>query len=403
MIERLRPVGERTPLPALWPGRKPRGACPIQFPGWAAFELASGTAALAAAIRIAATRRRVRRPCVILPAYACPDIVSAARFARADVVLADTLRDSPWLDPVSVASHVTASTVAVVYPRFMGLAANDISLRRALSGSDVLLIEDSAHSYPQDERIQSSADFVVFSFGRGKPVPLRSGGALLRRNDGLELDVTALDKLPGTQDGVGSRLAHWLRCAAYDIGIHPGIYGLLTRFLGVRVDVVRWRELRSIGRMSEAIRELLPSAVARYRSQGYEAQRSLESLLDGRGPWIDLARSTASSCLGTGVSSVTRPSRLLRYPLLMRSEAERDRVFFELWSSGLGASRLYRSTLDRLPRVNRFVSGSPVPNATDFAKRLLTLPLHSDMRPTHFAQITDSMHRLVARAVPLAV
>ena len=245
MIARLRPVGERAPLPSLWSTREPGGPSRVRFSGWSTAELASGTAALAAAIIIATKRRGVRRPCVILPAYSCPDVVSAARFAMAEVVLADTLPDSPWLDPASVLSRVTADTVAVVYPRFMGLAANDLSLRTALAGSGVLLIEDCAHVFPLDERIESSADLLVFSFGRGKPLSLRSGGALLTRNDSFAPDSAELAAL-AVVDTVPRRLAHWLRCAAYDIGVQPGVYGVLTRFLGVRVDAIAWRELGSI-------------------------------------------------------------------------------------------------------------------------------------------------------------
>src|SRR4029453_8644601 len=106
---------------------------------------ASGTAALAAGIVAAADRRGARRPRVVLPAYSCPDVVSAAVFARAEVDLADTLPDSPWLDPACVSALITESTVAVVYPRFLGLPANDGALRSALAGSGVVLIEDSAH------------------------------------------------------------------------------------------------------------------------------------------------------------------------------------------------------------------------------------------------------------------
>lgn len=402
MIERLRPVGERAPLPALWRTGDPRAPSRIQFPGWSTLELASGTAALAAAIGIAIKRRSVRHPNVILPAYSCPDVVTATRFAKAEVFLADTLPHSSWLDPASVLSHVTANTVAVVYPRFMGLAANDLSLRRALSCSDVLLIEDSAHAYPPDGRIESSADLLVFSFGRGKPLPLRSGGALLGRTDGFARDFADFGAVP-VADTLRNRLAHWLQCAAYDIGIQPAIYGILTRFLGVRVDVVAWRELRSIERMSQAIRELLPCAIDRLRSQGLERQRLVESLLHGRGPWIDLHTAAATSCLADGVSSVTRPTKLLRYPLLLPSEADRDRLFGTLWDHGLGASRLYRTTLDRLPNVRRFVSNGPVRNASDFAKRLLTLPLHSDMSVAHFEQIANILDGLVAQSRPLAI
>jgi hypothetical protein len=170
----------------------------------------------------------------------------------------------------------------------------------------------------------------------------------------------------------------------------------------VAVDVLAWRELSTIDGMPQAVRELLPATIDRYRSEDSERQRCLESLLQRPGPWIDVARTLSTKVLRGGTSSVSSPAKLLRYPLLLPSEIDRDRVFRELWNRGLGASRLYRTTLDGLPRVDRFVTKSPAPNAADFAKRVLTLPLHSDVRLAHFEQMTDILHGLVTRTGPLA-
>ena len=91
---------------------------------------------------------------------------------------------------------------------------------------------------------------------------------------------------------------------------------------------------------------------------------------------------------------MTGPPQLSRYPLLLPSEADRDRAFRELWRQGLGASRLYRTTLDGLPGMDRVVTAGNVPNAVDFSKRLLTLPVHSDVRIEHFERMTDTLHGL---------
>ena len=67
----------------------------------------SGTAALAAAISAAKLLKNKNYPEVILPAYACPDLVSAAVFAGVKPVLVDLEAERPWLDPVSY-THLRA-------------------------------------------------------------------------------------------------------------------------------------------------------------------------------------------------------------------------------------------------------------------------------------------------------
>lgn len=398
IARRLRPVGDPAPLPYL--RAQPGPTSGLEFPGWVAAGYASGTAALAAALLTATKRRASPRPRVILPAYSCPDVVSAAVFANAEVVLADTLPDSPWLDPAAVSALLTEDTVAVVYPRFLGLAANDVALRSTLAGSDVLLIEDRAHAFPQAAQLESCADLVVFSFGRGKPLPLRSGGALLQRADSVALAAPA-GRAP---DSVLSRAKHWLRCAGYNAGIQPNVYWALTELAGLRVDAIAWRELQWIGGLAPAIGELLPAAIKRYRAQGMRQQLRLSSLLQQMsGPWLDIPRSTATLTSPQGTSSVRGPTRLSRYPLLLSSESERDRAFQALWACGLGASRLYNGTLAELPEVSRFVTPGRLPNASAFAKRFLTLPLHSDVRATDFERMAAVLSDLAAPVEGLAV
>ena len=404
MMRRLRPVGEKAPLPSLRAqpqsgtrrsAAQSRAIEGLQFPGWITLGFETGTTALAAAIKLAKRRKRTRRPRVIVSAYGCPDIVSAAVFAGAEVVLADTLPDSPWLDPAAVTALLTPDTVAVVYLRFLGLPANDLALRAALAGSDVLLIEDCAHSFPQTTQIESSADLLVLSFGRGKPIPLRSGGALLQR---IECAARAESPLvdAAASDSLLRRVAYWRRCMLYNVGIQPNVYWALTQLGRLSVDKVRWNRLRSISGLPPAVRELLPAAIDRYRMQDNAQQQLLASVLHAQpGPWMDLAKSTVALS-AADVSSVRSPSRLSRYPLLLPSEADRDSVFKELWDQGLGASRLYNGTLADLPHAFRFVKIQTTKNATDFAKRFLALPLHSDVRTADF----ELMARTLAGRAP---
>ena len=73
------------------------------------------------------------------------------------------------------------------------------------------------------------------------------------------------------------------------------------------------------------------------------------------------------------------PTRL-RLPLLARDERLCARLVDALNVRGLGASRLYGGSLEKIADVPADVARQgPFPNAAEFARRLFTLPTHSSV------------------------
>src|SRR5690606_24480957 len=111
----LRPVGQPVRL-----CKSP--APPPEFPGYTALWTASGTTALAVAVAIAVRRRTaVARPKVLLPAYGCPDLVSATLHAGATPVLVDVGSDDPGFDIDRLTSVCDADVAAIVAVDFLGI------------------------------------------------------------------------------------------------------------------------------------------------------------------------------------------------------------------------------------------------------------------------------------------
>ena len=90
----------------------------------------SGTAALAASIMAAIRRGGVTNPEVLLPAYGCPDLVSAAVHAGARPVLVDLEADRPWMDLEQVATGITQQTVAVIAAILLTVLLGTVGLSR---------------------------------------------------------------------------------------------------------------------------------------------------------------------------------------------------------------------------------------------------------------------------------
>jgi hypothetical protein len=169
-----RPVGE--PVPVF-----PRRGAPLAWPaGYDAAWFDRGTTALAIAARALVLAAGRPEPRIVLPAYTCPDVVSAVLWAGAVPVLADTLPGLPWLDEAALQQHHDASWVGVIAPHFLGLRHPLDTLQSWCRSAGVGLIEDSAQLGPRSPAFQPVADLVVLSFGRGKPIPA-GGGALLFR------------------------------------------------------------------------------------------------------------------------------------------------------------------------------------------------------------------------------
>jgi dTDP-4-amino-4,6-dideoxygalactose transaminase len=68
----------------------------------------------------------------------------------------------------------------------------------------------------------------------------------------------------------------------------------------------------------------------------------------------------------------------LRFPVLLRDAAHRDRLFRRLGQAGIRASASYPTALGSIPGIGRYLAAGqrPCPGADSVATRILTLPTH---------------------------
>lgn len=340
-----------------------RAALPL-FPGYQPIWVQRGTAALALALRLALARRpEVDRPQALVPGYGCPDLIAAARYAGVEPVLVDIGADQPGFDLQALERAWTETVVAVVAVNFLGITERLEELAACAQARNAWLIEDDAQWFPEPspDAPLLIGDAVVLSFGRGKPVSLLGGGALLVRegresNPVLEnLEVVSRERLPG------------LKIALYNRLLHPGWYGLIGRNPLLRVGETRYALLAGIHAMAEWRLELLGANIAVWLGRDRWREAAIAEVLAGcDAVMVDLPRS---------LEALAR--RLLRYPLLCRDREIRDRLLVRLADAGLGATAMYREALPWVPGVAPVLGTIPaLPGARAFAERLLTLPVH---------------------------
>lgn len=326
---------------------------------------ASGTAALAAAVAAALALRPGRNE-VVLPAYACPALISAVLYAGGRPVLADLEPNRPWMARSELATRVGAETAAVIAVNFLGIPERLAAVAACSAAAGALLIEDSAQAYPPAGLVAGRADFSVLSLGRGKPVSLLSGGVVLASDDAL---VAAL---PVPRPIEGSRWRICLKAAAYNCLRKPQLYWV-AESLPLGLGKTRYQPLRRIDALDRVRQRALGGAVRHYQSTGGSIQHALRSGLKAaaNGALLDLADVCAPE------------ARLLRYPLLAAKPELRGRLVRVLGRAGLGGSGLYGSALPAVEGIPAELRRHRLPNAADFAGRLLTLPVHEGVTSAH--------------------
>ena len=350
------------------------------FPGYLLTFYSSGTAALAAAIMAAIRAKESIEPEVILPAYACPDLISAVMYAGAKPVLVDLAERHPLIDIDQLCRKINSKTVAVIAAHFLGIPERLGLIKAVTQKHGALLIEDSAQAFPVAEVPEFwQGDLVVVSFGRGKPVSLLQGGAVLSRNMAL---TKYLPKPSSHKDRRETGIVSFTASAiAYNILTQPRIFWLPNRIPGLGLGLTRFRPLQLISSMPEVAVRFLRSNIQRYRSRQPRAQQWIKEMLQQiRQPGIfDVAQSCALS----------ERVRLLRYPILVQGRERKGRLLRKLQKAGLGASPMYPAPLPEIRGLEThiFCQKDEFPRAKSFAEELITLPTHCRVRKSDIEKI----------------
>lgn len=349
----------------------------------------SGTSALAAAICAANKRKACSKPEVILPAYACPDLVSAAVFAGVKPVLVDLEIERPWFDLLQLADAITDNTVAIVAVNLFGIAERWGQLVKLAGAHGVVLIEDSAQYFPSsDETVDWQGELVVLSFGRGKPVSLLGGGAVISNNAKLFEQLPKHEIKPA---GFTQRLLFNVKARLYNAMIEPRLYWLLQSLPFLHLGETRYHTLRDIGAMDQMRLDVLLGNISRYQDDTNASVRceNISLMLDSLASLPGKLRNLPRIC------DVKANRRLLRYPLLVEASS-RDQMYQKLKQAGLGASIMYPVSLPKIAGVNHLLADQgSFPNAENFASRVLTLPTHTGVSQKDIDKIEAILRNLV--------
>jgi perosamine synthetase len=365
----LATLGTRDPRPAL------SAALQAQYGALEAVLTASGTEALTLALRLAMARRP-RLP-VVLPAFACYDLASAAIGAGASVRLYDVDPSTLAPEPASLDAALDGGAAAIVVVHLFGIPVPMDAMRAAASRADAMLIEDAAQAVGgrwHDRPLGSSGDLAVLSFGRGKGETGGGGGALLVHED----DALARDAHRALVPAGASSLRYGVKLAAQWGFGRPAVFALPHAIPGLRLGETVYHPPVAPRAMPAVAARVLgitrPMTAAESAHRASVAARYLAAL----GPLA--ARRAATVPYGTTAG-------WLRFPVRVRPDAARDRR-----GAAIGVAMGYPLPLHALPALRPLLVAPPrTPGADLLARVLRTVPTHSFLSARDEAALIDWM------------
>ncbi|RYG19944.1 MAG: DegT/DnrJ/EryC1/StrS aminotransferase family protein [Chitinophagaceae bacterium] len=346
----------------------------------------SGTSALALALLHAKyLQPDIELPEVIVPGYCCPDLLSAAHYAGFKPVLVDINADDPCFNLNALKRAITKNTTAVIAINFLGVAENLKELL-ALKNDfpNVRIIEDNAQWFPSvHENELLMGDYVTFSFGRGKPVSLLGGGALLTKKPISKIFFDLhVKKTPNAN--LSSKIS--LRCKyfLYNRLLTPFLYQFLARNPFFSLGKTQYHRLDVITDVDSQRLNLLLNNANSYAESDTQIECYYDKLFEDIGFHNNFTSLTTQ-----------RRRRLLRYPVLFSSVEQKNKVFSKLIELGLGATEMYKTDLPAVDGVNQLSVRGSLEAATSFASRFITLPVHNGVTKKHLKLVQDAFEKAI--------
>ena len=239
------------------------------------------------------------------------------------------------------------------------------------------MIEDNAQWLPTgSETATFDADYIIFSFGRGKPLSLLGGGGVLSTKE--LLPATRGTILPAPS---GGGFFEDLKFLAYNALLHPNLYQLLNRNPLLKLGKTRYSALKLIQELDIYRMNLLKLNFQDFRRCGHDLEHTYHEELNKRN-CINLIKGINTS----------RQMRLLRFPFLCPTQEVRNSILVKLMKNGLGATGLYQKALCDMQDTRHMVRFChELQNSRSFASRLITLPIHPKVKPGHINRMVETI------------
>jgi perosamine synthetase len=336
--------------------------------------VSSGRAALAVllnALRQGSTRREV-----VVPAYTCFSVPSAVARAGLTLRLCDVDPRTLDLDLAALRRLDLSKVLCIVPSGLYGLPSNLVELEQIARASGAVLVDDAAQTLGATLDGRPCGTFGeagFFSLGRGKNITTMGGGILVTHRPDLAAKIEKI--VSGLRPPSARETCGVFGSALLYAGmVKPSRYWVVDRMPFLGLGGSHFEPEFPIAQLSPFQQRLTGQLLAlvdtfnKVRRDHADHLRAGIEGVDG----IESPRPVA------GASAV-----YLRFPILVRDSARRDRLFDQLGRAGIRASASYPTAVSDIPGIERYLAPAPAacPGARAIAARILTLPTHAWVSP----------------------
>ena len=179
----------------------------------------SGRAVLYLLLEALKRKDAERRDEVLIPGYTCYSVAASVAKAGLKIRVYDIDPQTLSPDPNSLRRSASSRTLAIISQHLFGIPTPIDGLKEIAQKTGAYLIEDAAQGLGgtlNGRPLGTMGDFGFFSFGRGKPLPVGCGGALVGKDQNV---------LPWLESKVASRgYTGLITAAATQVISWPGLY-----------------------------------------------------------------------------------------------------------------------------------------------------------------------------------
>ncbi len=347
----------------------------------------SGTAALIVALT--ALKRSSARRSVVIPAYTCPLVALAVQHCGLKPVLCDLREDHFDLSPQALEKVCNDDTLAIVPTHLGGRVADIVGVKKIALRIGASVIEDAAQSLGatwQGQPVGTLGDAGFYSLAVGKGLTLYEGGVLVARDTGLR------QRLYETSKQIAPYRPTWEIRRLLQLAGYTALY----RPLGLRLvyGMPLRRALRK-GNLIEAVGDDFSADIPVHRVGAWRRAIGANALVRLPSFFATLSEQAASRKTKLmAIQGITVMDDVEGghgtwpyFMVLMPTAQARDAALARLWPAGLGVSRLFIHALPDYPYLTEHFGKMDVPNARDFAARMLTISNSPWLDETDFMRI----------------
>jgi dTDP-4-amino-4,6-dideoxygalactose transaminase len=335
-----------------------------------AFLTSSGKAALTLILR-ALKNLQPERDEVFLPAFNCYSVPSAVVRADLKIRLADMAADRLDFDCRQLQSCLgRSSPLAVVATHFFGKSAAVDFVSRHAGRAGAFVVEDAAQAMGirhMDRWVGTQGDVGFFSLGRGKVLSAIEGGIILTSREdigrALAKQVRHLNPYqPFEKAGL------LVTAAALNLLVQPALFWLPKALPFLKLGETLFDpgfKLRRLSSFQSGLLHGWQATLNLWQKRRAAHCRHWHNWIGRHFPGLALA----------GIGKGNNPS-LLRYPLRIDDQMQRQALLRRSDRHGTGIMPTYPEAIHRIPALRKHFQGQAFPEADRWARQLVTLPTH---------------------------